>query len=190
YETLWGFCGKTAEGNGGEGPPDGWCYEGRHTADTKSARFSAETHDNKLTSCLKLHCCGIRDMFPPGGEHHSSPTRKSKVSPARSHAVRSVIQKRAHKSTDKDTLSASEDERDRNRGRSRKSEDVDNLGMMFRDLPPKVKPRPVSRVRPSNSTSMTAFLPLLPSKPISMSNKPPKCAETNVNVTSALVTET
>lgn len=31
YETLWGCCGKTTEGNGDQGPPDGFCYEGRHT---------------------------------------------------------------------------------------------------------------------------------------------------------------
>lgn len=31
YETLWGCCGKTTEGDGDQGPPDGWCYEGRHT---------------------------------------------------------------------------------------------------------------------------------------------------------------
>jgi hypothetical protein len=27
YETLWGCCGKVTEGDGSEGPPDGWCYE-------------------------------------------------------------------------------------------------------------------------------------------------------------------
>lgn len=31
YETLWGCCGKTTEGNGDQGPPDGFCYEGKHT---------------------------------------------------------------------------------------------------------------------------------------------------------------
>lgn len=31
YETLWGCCGKTTEGDGSQGPPDGWCYEGKHT---------------------------------------------------------------------------------------------------------------------------------------------------------------
>jgi hypothetical protein len=31
YETLWACCGKTVEGDGSEGPPDGWCYEGAHT---------------------------------------------------------------------------------------------------------------------------------------------------------------
>lgn len=31
YKTLWQCCGKTVEGDGGQGPPDGWCYEGKHT---------------------------------------------------------------------------------------------------------------------------------------------------------------
>jgi hypothetical protein len=31
YETLYGCCGRTVEGEGDMGPPDGWCYEGRHT---------------------------------------------------------------------------------------------------------------------------------------------------------------
>jgi hypothetical protein len=34
YETLWGCCGRTVEGDGDQGPPDGWCYEGRHTVCT------------------------------------------------------------------------------------------------------------------------------------------------------------
>jgi hypothetical protein len=31
FETRWGCCDKTVEGDGDQGPPDGWCYEGRHT---------------------------------------------------------------------------------------------------------------------------------------------------------------
>jgi hypothetical protein len=31
FETLWGCCGRTTEGDGNMGPPDGWCYEGKHT---------------------------------------------------------------------------------------------------------------------------------------------------------------
>ncbi|KIK11750.1 hypothetical protein PISMIDRAFT_19258 [Pisolithus microcarpus 441] len=191
YETLWGCCGKTVEGDGGEGPPDGWCYEGRHTGDTKRARFRADStiHDDKLTSCLKLNCRGIRDTtLPRAGElHSSSPTRKSNVSPARSHAVASVTRKRLRKSINKDTSSASEDERDRasNRGRDRnkdkshqKGEDVNDSGMIIDDPPPKAKAKPVSRGRVPNSTSTTASLPPLPSKPIiPTSNKPLKSTQ-------------
>ncbi|KAJ6619786.1 hypothetical protein B0H10DRAFT_2216605 [Mycena sp. CBHHK59/15] len=58
YETLWGCCGKTVDGDGDMGPPDGWCYEGMHTTDTKRARFRADStiHDDKLTSCVRLRC--------------------------------------------------------------------------------------------------------------------------------------
>lgn len=31
FQTLWGCCGKIVEGDGDQGPPDGWCYEGKHT---------------------------------------------------------------------------------------------------------------------------------------------------------------
>lgn len=31
FETRWGCCGRTVEGDGDQGPPDGWCYEGPHT---------------------------------------------------------------------------------------------------------------------------------------------------------------
>ncbi|KAG5337717.1 hypothetical protein C0989_009042 [Termitomyces sp. Mn162] len=58
YETLWNCCGKTVEGDGDMGPPDGWCYEGQHTTDTKRARFRADStmHDDKLVSCERLRC--------------------------------------------------------------------------------------------------------------------------------------
>ncbi|KAG5642521.1 hypothetical protein DXG03_002594 [Asterophora parasitica] len=58
YETLWGCCGKSVEGDGDMGPPDGWCYEGKHTTDPKRARFRADStmQDDKLTSCARLHC--------------------------------------------------------------------------------------------------------------------------------------
>ncbi|KAF6746192.1 hypothetical protein DFP72DRAFT_923382 [Ephemerocybe angulata] len=38
YQTLWGCCGGVVEGDGDQGPPDGWCYEGMHTIDTRRAR--------------------------------------------------------------------------------------------------------------------------------------------------------
>ncbi|KAI6042737.1 hypothetical protein EDC04DRAFT_3108160 [Pisolithus marmoratus] len=154
YETLWGCCGRTAEGNGGEGPPDGWCYEGRHTTDIKRARFRADStiHNDKLTSCLKLNCRGIRDTLPRAAEqHHGSSTRKSDVSPTRSQGVASVTRKRPRKSINKDTLSASGDEQDHasSRGRAQKDkshENTDESCMIIDRPPPKVKARPVSRV--------------------------------------------
>ncbi|KAG6883148.1 hypothetical protein C0992_009549, partial [Termitomyces sp. T32_za158] len=73
YETTWSCCGKTVEGDGDMGPPDGRCYEGQHTVhlcretaivltamqtDTKRARFRADAtmHDDKLVSCERLRC--------------------------------------------------------------------------------------------------------------------------------------
>ncbi|KAI6016936.1 cytochrome P450 [Pisolithus microcarpus] len=44
--------------------------------------------------------------------------------------------------------------------------------MIIDDPPPKTKAKPTSRARLPNSTSTTASLPPLPSKPISLSNKP------------------
>ncbi|KAN0126481.1 hypothetical protein V8E52_000121 [Russula decolorans] len=70
YETYYGCCGKTVEGEGDLGPPDGWCYEGMHTTDTKRARFRADSTnaDDKLDSCLRLNCHNIRARFPNAKE--------------------------------------------------------------------------------------------------------------------------
>ncbi|KAJ7227222.1 hypothetical protein GGX14DRAFT_628910 [Mycena pura] len=71
YETLWGCCGKTVEGNGDSGPPDGWCYEGLHTTDLKRARFRADStiqHD-KLAPCSRLRC-----HDPPGSRKRTRRT--------------------------------------------------------------------------------------------------------------------
>lgn len=40
YETYWDCCGKTVEGEGDLGPPDGWCYEGMHTVSRPCLTFS------------------------------------------------------------------------------------------------------------------------------------------------------
>ncbi|KAF9534647.1 hypothetical protein CPB83DRAFT_888624 [Crepidotus variabilis] len=58
YETLWGCCARTTEGDGDQGPPDGWCYEGMHTTDVKRARFRADSTvgDDKLVMCETLRC--------------------------------------------------------------------------------------------------------------------------------------
>jgi len=42
YETQYDCCGKTVEGEGDLGPPDGWCYEGMHTvSQVKSIAYLA-----------------------------------------------------------------------------------------------------------------------------------------------------
>ncbi|KAI9429956.1 hypothetical protein H4582DRAFT_2064376 [Lactarius indigo] len=58
YQTEYGCCGKTVDGEGDMGPPDGWCYEGMHTTDVKRARFrdDSTSSDDMLESCAKLNC--------------------------------------------------------------------------------------------------------------------------------------
>ncbi|KAH9015804.1 hypothetical protein EDB85DRAFT_1812939, partial [Lactarius pseudohatsudake] len=62
YVTTYGCCGATVDGDGDEGPPDDWCYEGMHTTDVKRARFRDDsTSDNDmLESCVDLNCHIIR----------------------------------------------------------------------------------------------------------------------------------
>ncbi|KAH9164094.1 hypothetical protein EDB89DRAFT_2234090 [Lactarius sanguifluus] len=62
YETHFSCCRKTVDGEGDQGPPDGWCYEGMHTTDVKRARFRADatSDDDMLESCVELNCHVIR----------------------------------------------------------------------------------------------------------------------------------
>ncbi|KAF4575357.1 hypothetical protein EYR40_004901 [Pleurotus pulmonarius] len=75
HETLWECCGKTVEGDGDMGPPDGWCYEGMHTTDVKRARFRADStlYDDKLISCSVLRC-----HEPPSSSPRSTRSTKSR----------------------------------------------------------------------------------------------------------------
>ncbi|KIY68389.1 hypothetical protein CYLTODRAFT_489769 [Cylindrobasidium torrendii FP15055 ss-10] len=79
YETLYECCGKTVEGEGDMGPPDGYCYEGRHTIDLRRARFRADSSiaDDKLVSCRRLRC------FNPPEEVVSSDDEEQSVSSRR-----------------------------------------------------------------------------------------------------------
>ena len=49
YETLWQCCERTVEGDGNQGPPDGWCYEGKHTVIWS---YTSTTYPVSLTLCL------------------------------------------------------------------------------------------------------------------------------------------
>jgi len=55
YETLWGCCGRTVDGDGDMGPPDGWCYEGKHTVRFLISHFFFLS-DNHLANYLDLYC--------------------------------------------------------------------------------------------------------------------------------------
>ncbi|KAH9053255.1 hypothetical protein EDB87DRAFT_1569468, partial [Lactarius vividus] len=76
YETHYGCCGKTVDGEGDLGPPDGWCYEGMHTTDVKRARFRADSTpaNDMLDSCFRLNCHNIRARLPGARPHPSSST--------------------------------------------------------------------------------------------------------------------
>ncbi|KAI0306809.1 hypothetical protein B0F90DRAFT_1556122, partial [Multifurca ochricompacta] len=78
HETFYGCCGKTVEGEGDLGPPDGWCYEGMHTTDRKRARFRADSTlaDDKLESCFQLNCRHIRSQLPSAKKISSSSRAK------------------------------------------------------------------------------------------------------------------
>ncbi|KAI0265816.1 hypothetical protein BC834DRAFT_969775 [Gloeopeniophorella convolvens] len=60
YQTRWGCCDQTVEGDDGD-EPDGWCYEGMHTTDRRDARFraDADSDDDKLVSCRRRKCRNI-----------------------------------------------------------------------------------------------------------------------------------
>ncbi|KAK0207066.1 hypothetical protein DFS33DRAFT_1256655 [Desarmillaria ectypa] len=81
YETLWTCCGKTVEGDGDMGPPDGWCYEGKHTTDLRRARFRADSsiHDDKLTSCERLRCHDPPPLPSDNSSPPSSPRGRKKT---------------------------------------------------------------------------------------------------------------
>ncbi|KAH7887309.1 hypothetical protein F5I97DRAFT_2072692 [Phlebopus sp. FC_14] len=203
HETLWGCCGQTVDGDGGEGPPDGWCYEGRHTTDVKRARFRADStiHNDKLTSCLKLNCHGVRNQLPrpanprtsPSRNSRSSPVRKPNPSPSRSHvsASASVVSDSRPRKRPRMSLkeaSASEDDRQEDeeavRGRTTKSkgkrkENADDSSMLVDDVPlpkSKAKSKPVSRAArpPPSTTSTTASLTALSSHANVLSSAKPK----------------
>lgn len=58
HRTFWGCCGQTVDGDGDQGPPTGWCYEGPHTTDREEARYRQDgtPEDDHLGDCTKLRC--------------------------------------------------------------------------------------------------------------------------------------
>jgi len=58
YETNWGCCGQTVDGDGDLGPPAGWCFEGKHCADRNLAKYrhDADEHGDRLDSCERKKC--------------------------------------------------------------------------------------------------------------------------------------
>ncbi|KLO05187.1 hypothetical protein SCHPADRAFT_947123 [Schizopora paradoxa] len=79
YETLWGCCNKLVEGDGDQGPPDGFCYQGKHTTDLKRARFRADSTptDDKLISCRRKRCFATPGEESSRARSERSAARKS-----------------------------------------------------------------------------------------------------------------
>ncbi|KAF8433012.1 hypothetical protein L210DRAFT_3507292 [Boletus edulis BED1] len=211
YETLWSCCGQTASGDGSEGPPDGWCYEGRHTIDIRRARFRADStmHDDKLTSCLKLNCHGIRDRLPrrdsitsPSRNAGASSARRSNPSPVRSQASRST-RKRPRKSLKGASGSENEGDAESSVGRAAKASHKEKAGggagekdkdtSMAVDEPTPSKPRvkaksrPISQARPPASTSMIVSLPTPVSKARTTPAKPKSTSRTLISQSHTLL---
>lgn len=69
---------KKVQGNGDQGPPDGWCYEGRHTTDLKRARFRADSTllEDKLISCRRKRCFGEQGAGEGRGRSKRTAARK------------------------------------------------------------------------------------------------------------------
>ncbi|KAI5117561.1 hypothetical protein M0805_004474 [Coniferiporia weirii] len=79
YETLWNCCNRVVEGDGDQGPPDGWCFEGFHTTDIKRARFRADStpQDDKLLLCARLRCFNSGVAGERHGRSQRAAARKS-----------------------------------------------------------------------------------------------------------------
>ncbi|KAL1747278.1 hypothetical protein HDZ31DRAFT_72381 [Schizophyllum fasciatum] len=180
YETLWQCCGKTTEGDGDQGPPDGWCYEGEHTTDIKRARFRADAtnQDDKLVSCIRRKC-GVVVVDPPTsssedgasvGRSVRSRGRKSRVfartspSPARSTRSRSRICTSPVRPSPKRKLSASDDEQE-------EVSDTDKPQQKKRKRQPTTKPSPSTSLKPASKTAATAK-PLTVLKPKATPGRP------------------
>ncbi|KAG8930001.1 hypothetical protein FRC03_005995 [Tulasnella sp. 419] len=73
--VTWGCCGQTVPGDGSDGPPPGWCYEGKHTPDRSKARYredyDSDASEDGLQSCEQKKCKGAA---PPRKKRKSSAT--------------------------------------------------------------------------------------------------------------------
>ncbi|KAL1702445.1 hypothetical protein EV121DRAFT_271759 [Schizophyllum commune] len=179
YETLWQCCGKTTEGDGDQGPPDGWCYEGEHTTDIKRARFRADAtnYDDKLVSCLKRKC-GVVVIDPPSsssedgasnGRSVRSRGRKSRVfartspSPARSTRSRSRVGLSPMRPSPKRKLNESDEEQE-------EASDAEKPQQKRRKRQPAAKASPSTSLKPTSKSS--ASKPLTERKPKPTPTKP------------------
>jgi len=114
---LWQCCGKTVEGDGDQGPPDGWCYEGKHTTDIKRARWRADStpQDDKLVSCLRKNCNNIRSRLasspPAKPPSSSSAPRRPPVQRKRTRSIKQGdVEDREPPAADEQPMEVDQDE--------------------------------------------------------------------------------
>ena len=67
YETLWQCCGKTVEGDGDQGPPDGWCYQGKHTASCLRITISSLVFLILCSFVDRCQTCKVESRFHATG---------------------------------------------------------------------------------------------------------------------------
>ncbi|KAG6919780.1 hypothetical protein DXG01_001619 [Tephrocybe rancida] len=169
YETLWGCCGKTVEGDGDMGPPDGWCYEGKHTTDNKRARFRADStmHDDKLTSCERLRC-GMsprparttrkrgRPIADEGDDDDGEQSSASSSHPSTTTSPRSSTGGKRKKPRTRAPPAALEFEAEAEPEADPNQMDVDKPSA---PTPPSPKPKPKSRAKPKSTNPKSSTTP-------------------------------
>ncbi|KZP21571.1 hypothetical protein FIBSPDRAFT_919536 [Athelia psychrophila] len=190
YETLWGCCGRTVEGDGDMGPPDGWCYEGKHTTDTKRARFRADStpHEDRLTRCTR-HCppravtnLNAQPTLPPpsSGSGSVSSTQSHTRNPRK--RTRSMAQTHAEPESSEDeseTKSHKAEEEEEEEAQSSASEAI----IVTKPPSPKKltpKPKPTRTTTPSRARSQSRPRPRPKAKaaPVPLSSPGPASAPT------------
>jgi len=89
YETNWGCCGQTVDGDGDLGPPAGFCFEGPHTIDRAAAKYraDADSDDDKLESCEKKRCGQPKTR---GHKRNSRGEEKAKSNPTSISSISAV----------------------------------------------------------------------------------------------------
>ncbi|KAF5325967.1 hypothetical protein D9611_000500 [Ephemerocybe angulata] len=162
YQTLWGCCGGVVEGDGDQGPPDGWCYEGMHTIDTRRARFRADSslQDDKLVSCAARRCFKARVREESESSDEERPVRAKRK---RAVTLRSEEDARSVTSSRRATRKVEDEEAPKKKRRaSRKPISSAEVNDDDADEPPKRKGRVVEDDEPPKRKRRAARKPISP----------------------------
>lgn len=194
YETLWGCCGKTVEGDGDMGPPDGWCYEGKHTVrlvllrrktcisidliyqtDLKRARFRADStlHDDKLTSCERLRCHEPHSSSPRATRGGANKRRRALIEEADNEDTQSSADGSTASGASSNNMAVDDSASIRKPKRARHSKSVSISSKADLEKSGKVDDVVMMDVDPTNNTQSQAQVPVTPKSP-PRSRKPRK----------------